>query len=238
MKLKCILVDDEPLALELLEGMIGKISFLEIRGRFPDPFEAIRFLENETVDLIFLDINLPGINGMELSALLPQETKIVFTTAYSEYALAGYERNTLDYLLKPITQERFLRAALKIKAAFGIKAAEQAAGPEASPVQFFKTGKQIVRLDLGEIAFFEAKGDYVSCSSRSGKVLLYVTMRELEEKLPPHFVRVHHSYILNIQMIRKIEDNQVWLYDQAEIIPVSAKYKSRLTEAIEKRLFN
>jgi two-component system, LytTR family, response regulator len=221
----CMIVDDEPNAVELLEDHIRKVPRLSLTHKCYDAFEALQVLQSNKVDLIFLDIQMPGLTGMELASFLQKEQRIIFTTAYANYALEGYEYNAIDYLLKPVTFKRFAQAINKALLTFVTAEADYI---------FVKSGKQIVKLAYEQILFIEALKEYVSIALPNEKVLAYKRMKELEEQLPAGFLRVHNSYIVNIQHIDKIVDNQVVIGHVK--IPVSASCKPQLLELINKRL--
>ncbi len=234
MKTTCLIVDDEPNAVNLLKEYIGQISFLELTHACYDALEALAYLRTHSVDLLFLDINMPGLSGMELTALLPPQQKVIFTTAYAEHALESYEKNAVDYLLKPIPFRRFLQAVLKLQG--------QAAGPDVAEELttvtedyfFTKSGKQIVRVEYKDILYVEAWKEYVLLFTTAGKLILYKRMKELEEVLPADFQRIHHSYIVNGAAIEKIEDNHVCIADAR--LPISDKYRSAFMQFIQQKL--
>ena len=228
MKLSCMIVDDEPYAVNLLEEYITQLPYLRLEHKCYNAIEALDFLKNNQVDLIFLDINMPQLSGMQLSSLFPADQLFIFTTAYSEYAVESYEKNAVDYLLKPITFDRFLMAVNKV-----LKL-QQPADKKAEPVLFLKTGKTIVQLQYDDIWFIEGLKDYVVFHTSAGKHIAYKRMKELEENLPVQFCRVHNSYIINRKHIQKIEDNQVCIMDNR--IPVSDKYRESFFEKVNHRL--
>jgi len=221
----CLIVDDEPNAVQLLEDHISKIPRLSLIHKCYDAFEALQVLQSNNADLIFLDIQMPGLTGMELAAILQKDQKIIFTTAYANYALEGYEYNAIDYLLKPITFKRFAQSVNK---------ALQTFLPSADNYIFVKSGKQIIKLEYDRILFIEALKEYVNIVLPDEKVMAYKRMKELEEQLPAAFLRVHNSYIVNIQHVDKIVDNHVIIGNTR--IPVSASCKPQLLEIVNKRL--
>lgn len=229
MKLSCMIVDDEPYAVNLLEEYTAQVSYLQLAHKCYNALEALDFLKSNTVDLIFLDINMPQLSGMQLSSLFPAGQLFIFTTAYSEYAVESYEKNAVDYLLKPITFDRFLKAVNKV-----LKEQESPVAKQQEDALFLKTGKTIIRLQYDEIYFVEGLKDYVVFHAGSGKHIAYKRMKELEENLPVQFSRVHNSYIINRAHIRKIEDNQVFLIDAA--IPISDKYRESFFATVNHQL--
>lgn len=233
--ISCLIVDDEPNAVKLLEDHIQKVPFLQLKQKCFDAFEAISFLQKERVDIIFLDINMPEMSGMELAAVLPKDQGIIFTSAYSSYALEGYEYNAVDYLLKPITIKRFLQAVYKARRYFPAVATEaDPGGSLQADYMFIKTGKQIVKIEYQKVLYFEAVKEYVNIVSTEGKNLVYKRMKQLELQLPVSFIRIHNSYIINLDRLEKIADNYA-IIGQAKL-PVSASYREQLLSLVEKKL--
>lgn len=229
----CLIVDDEPNAVQLLEDHVNKVPFLQLLQKCYDAFEALEFLKTHRADLIFLDINMPQLTGMELAAILSKDQRIIFTTAYSEYALEGYEYNAIDYLLKPITFKRFMQAIQKVQALTPSTTETLPEAPE-TPYMFVKSGKQIVKVAYHDILYLEAVKEYVCLYTATGKLLVYKRMKELEESLPGNFSRIHFSYIINRDHIQRIEDNHV-LIDTARI-PISEKYRNGFLQQVNKWL--
>lgn len=232
MKLSCLIVDDEPLAVALMENHISQVAFLSLAGKCFNAMETIAFLEKNEVDLIFLDIEMPYLTGMQLKSFLPEKQKVIFTTAYSAFAIESYEKNAFDYLLKPITFERFLKSVKRLQALKTIKPTEETALPESHI--FVKSGREIVKLEYNDIMYIEGLKDYVSLVTETDKVITYKLMRELEESLPANFARVHLSYIINCNKIRKISDNQVILREKS--IPISEKYRDGFLQKVSNRM--
>jgi DNA-binding LytR/AlgR family response regulator len=228
----CLIVDDEPNAVQLLEDHIGKVPRLVLKQKCYDAFEALNFLQSDQADLLFLDIQMPGLSGMELATFLHREQRIIFTTAYANYALEGYEYNAVDYLLKPITFKRFVQSINKALLTFPI--ISSAALTDENDYIFIKSGKQIVKLEYGQILFIEALKEYVNIVLPDGKVLAYKRMKDLEEQLPDNFLRIHNSYIININHLEKIVDNHVLI--GATRLPVSASCKAQLLAVINRKL--
>ena len=198
--------------------------------------EALAFLKMNPVDFIFLDINMPKLTGMELATILPPRTKIVFTTAYSEYAVDSYSFQTIDYLLKPITLKRFLASVEKIEQHFLKTGPEYVPNAEQGPQFFFvKSGKTLRKILLKDILYFEGVRDYVRLATEKEQMLIYRRLRDMEEQLKAPFVRVHNSYIINYEQISKIEDNHIYIDDKR--IPISEKFKMRFMEVINRNKF-
>lgn len=205
----CYVVDDEPLAVELLEAYVCKTPFLELKGSFGSGVQAFAALEKAPVDLLFCDIQMPGLTGMELSRMLPQGTRIIFTTAFSQYALEGFRVQALDYLLKPISYADFLQAARKAQEWFsrtGLPAS--APGPDSL---FVKTAYRLQQVRFEEILYVEGMKDYVRMVLESGVPVLSLTsLKALEAQLPEDlFFRVSKSYIVNLAKVRTIERNRI-----------------------------
>ncbi|WP_214073238.1 LytTR family DNA-binding domain-containing protein [Mucilaginibacter sp. dw_454] len=232
MNLSCIIIDDEPDAIDLLELLIRQSTTWTLKTKCYNALEALAYLKTNQVDFIFLDINMPQLSGIELAGLMPAGTQIVFTTAYSEYALESYVFPTIDYLLKPITLKRFLGAVQKIERHF-LKP-ESLPRAEATPAYLFvKSGKTIRKIVLADILFFAGEKDYVSLVTVTEKLLIYRRLKDLEAQLKLPFVRVHHSYIINYDQLDKIEDNHIYIGNQR--IPVSEKFRKYFMDLIDQK---
>lgn len=231
-----MIVDDEPNAVNLLEVLIGQTTSWQLLARCYNALEAIAFLKENAVDLLFLDINMPMLNGMELASLLSEETAIVFTTAHSEHAAESYSFNTIDYLLKPITLKRFLAATKKVEAYFLPRMPVTEKPAETNNEYFFvKSGTELRKILLPEILFFESRKEYVRVVTQTFEVLTYRRLKDIEAQLPMPFVRVHHSYIVNIKQLNKIQDNHIHIGDIQ--IPIGEKFRDGLMEMIRKKTF-
>jgi len=246
MRLRCLIVDDEPNAVSLLEMFIGQNTSWDLLAKCYDAREALTFLQTHAVDLIFLDINMPHLTGMEMAALLPPSTRIVFTTAYSEFAAESYGFPTIDYLLKPITLKRFYAALQKIEACFGHLASPAEvpakAGPPPSPPStaedeyfFVKSGRALQKILLKDILYFEGEKEYVRVVTPVHKLLVYRRLKDIEEQLSASFARVHNSYIVNIARLESIRDNQVFVGGKQ--IPISEKFREAFMNRIKERVF-
>jgi two-component system, LytTR family, response regulator len=231
--IRCLIVDDEPLAISLLENHIAQIPFLSLSGKCFHALETLDFLQKNTVDLVFLDINMPHLTGMQLKVLLPENQRVIFTTAYSEYAVESYEKNAVDYLLKPITFERFLKSVLKFKVSFEKQGIEKSNETNSS-YTFIKSGKEIIQINYDEILYIEGLKDYVSIVTENQKIVTYKRMKDLEECLPEQFQRVHLSFIVNMDKIQKITDNQIVIGEDK--ISLSDKYREVFLERIGMRM--
>lgn len=220
--MKCLVVDDEELARALLGTYIAKLDFLELAGSFENPVEAMRIMREVKVDLIFLDIQMPEIKGTDFARMVSSGTQVIFTTAYSEYALEGFELNALDYLLKPITFERFLTAVNKIET--GNKA-----GPEGTIT--IKSGYDLHKVKYGDILYIESDGEYVVFYYNGKKTMSYLSLRSLEETLPRDlFMRVHRSYIINKTKVTALKGKDLLIADIK--IPVSTRYYEKVKQEL------
>jgi DNA-binding LytR/AlgR family response regulator len=236
MNLTCIIIDDEPDAIALVELLIMQSTTWTLKAKCYDALEALAFLKTNLVDFIFLDINMPKLTGVELATLLPPRTKIVFTTAYSEYAVESYSFQTIDYLLKPITLKRFLASVGKIEQHFLKSGPDHLPNAEQGPEFIFvKSGKTLKKILLKDILYFEGEKDYVRLATGQEQILIYRRLKDMEEQLKAPFIRVHNSYIINYEQLSKIEDNHIYIADKR--IPVSEKFRERFMEVINKNKF-
>jgi two-component system LytT family response regulator len=224
-KIECIIIDDEPIGVKLLQSYISKVPFLDARHACYDGIEGLAYLKDNSVDLIFLDINMPVLNGIELANILTEKQKIIFTSAHSQYALESYEYHALDYLLKPITFKRFFKAVTHAYDFFHSHEItnESQAKKKNETYMFVKSGKQLVKIGNEEILFFEAQKEYIMIHTTRKKVMIYKRMKELAEQMPSCFTRVHYSYIININFIDRIEGNNIIIRNHS--IPISFSYK-------------
>jgi two-component system LytT family response regulator len=236
MNLSCIIIDDEPNAVNLMEILINQNTGWQLLAKCYDALEAMAFLKDNKPDFIFLDINMPQLSGMELAGLLSKDTKIVFTTAYSEYAAESYTFQTIDYLLKPITLKRFLAAMQKIEAYFSRSETNEKVLPAGGNEYFFvKSGKVLRKILLEDIQYFEGEKEYVRLVNPGEQLLIYRRLKDIEEQLSPPFVRVHNSYIVNTKQLHKIQDNHIYIADKQ--IPISEKFKEGFMRVIQQRIF-
>ena len=225
MKLSCAIIDDEPLAVELMESYVRKTPFLELQGSFGSGVAAFGMLRDRPVDLLFCDIQMPGLNGVEFSRMLPADTRVIFTTAFSRYAVEGFRVNAVDYLLKPISYADFLAAAQKALEWFELK---RRAGAPADDLRsiFVKTEYRLRQIELERILYIEGLKDYVKIhvEDEPHPVLSLMSLKSLEEQLPAdRFIRVHRSYIVQPAKIRTIERNSIVF--GRERIPISENYR-------------
>ncbi|MFD0794827.1 LytR/AlgR family response regulator transcription factor [Mucilaginibacter litoreus] len=237
MSLKCIIIDDEPNAVNLLEVLIAQTTNWQLLAKCYNALEALEFLKKHNVDFIFLDINMPHLSGMELAPLLPTQTKIVFTTAYAEHAAESYLFQTIDYLLKPITLKRFLAATQKIEAAFSAVPIGDAAPALQDHTKYFfvKSGKTLRKLLLDEVLYFEGEKEYVRLVTATEEILIYRRLKDIEEQIQTPFVRVHNSYIVNTKLLLKVQDNHIYIGNKQ--IPVSEKFRAGFMQIIKQHIF-
>jgi len=228
-KIRCIIVDDEPFALELLEDYIQRVVQLELIEKFDNPLHAISFLRENDVDLLFLDIEMPELNGLQFMNIQPGITpKVIFTTAYSAYAAESYDQHALDYLLKPISFERFLIAINK----FSIP--DQKVNFDATEQSIYiKTNGGFRQLAYADIGYIKAIKDYVMLYTASEHFMVYHSLKKLEQALPASFKRIHHSFIVNLDNTQQIKHHHCYIFDDR--IPISKKYRPSVYTEIEKR---
>ncbi|NLR58675.1 response regulator transcription factor [Chitinophaga polysaccharea] len=227
MALKCIVVDDEPLAAQVLVSFINKTPDLQLLKAFHHPLEALQFLKQEKVDVVFLDIQMQELSGIELMQLAPAGLQIVIVSAYDEYAVEGFDREAVDYLLKPVSFDRFARAVQRVLA----KSTPAISQPAGTDYIFVRTDKRIVRVDLKDILFVEALRNYVAIQTSRQKILTLQNLRSFEEILAPfRFFRVHKSYIISLDKIDSIERQRIFTGPHS--IPIGDAYLKQFLEVI------
>ena len=226
--IRCLAIDDEPLALQQLVAYIQKVPFLELAAQCQSAMEARSFLENETVDAIFCDINMPDLNGMDFVKSLAVPPLIVFTTAYSEYAVEGFKVNAVDYLLKPFGLQDFQRAANRLRERMegAQTSSNQPVASASEDVLFLKTDYRIVKVSISDIRYVEAMSEYLKVwlESQPKPVITLLSMKKMEEHLPSHFMRIHRSYIINLTKIQEVNKNRV-IMDADTYLPIGDMYK-------------
>ena len=235
MIIKCLAIDDEPLAVKKIASYIQKTPFLELVGECRNAFEAIDLLNQLEVQLLFVDINMPELNGMEFVKSLINKPYVVFTTAYSEYAVEGFKVDAVDYLLKPVDYTSFLKAATKVKNLIDLKSATPVENIKATSDHLFvKSEYKLVRIDLDDITYIESQHEYIKINLVNRKpVMTMVSMKAIEDQLPAdRFMRVHRSFIVNLKKITVIERNRI-LFDDMVLIPVSDQYKEKFQRYID-----
>lgn len=236
MSLRCLIVDDEPLARHLLTDYVGKVPFLTLHAACASPLMALEALRTAPIDLLFLDVHMPELTGLELLRSLPRPPLVIFTTAHSEYALPSYELDAVDYLLKPITLDRFLRAAHKAYARQPAPVATKSpisASPPAVPFLFVKDGPKRVKVRWEDILYIEGLRDYVTIHTRQQKIVSLLQLKALVQQLPPdRFVRIHHSYIVALEGLDAIYKDKVQV--GSRLLPISESYRPAFRAFIDR----
>jgi len=241
--IRCLIVDDEPLALHILEDYISKVPFMELVKSTTNPIEALTMVQDGNIDLVFLDVQMPELTGIQFLRIANGKTKVILTTAYPQYALEGYELDVVDYLLKPIAFDRFFKSAQKAQAI--IHPTAKQATPIEQPIQqtqpqndfmsdfiFVKSEHKIQKVYLHQILFIEGLKDYISIFTTTERIITLQNMKKMEDTLPSqHFVRVHKSYIVALNKIDSIERSRIRIGDK--IIPVGDTYRDDFFKIID-----
>ena len=236
--IKAIIVDDEPLALEVLETYISRIPEIQLVQKCENAFEANEALKNHQIDLMFLDIQMPQLSGIEFLKTLANPPCVIFTTAYPDYAVEGFELNATDYLLKPISLERFMKAVNKVSERLGAKRGEFDNNHHQEGAEdffFVKADKKLVKINFDDILYIEGLKDYVIIRQETGRVITLQTMKSLEDRLPDaKLKRVHRSFIVNIKKITAILGNMVELIEGGKVkqLPIGKNYRDELLDMI------
>jgi two-component system, LytTR family, response regulator len=238
--INCLIADDEQHAIDLLSNHISKTPWIDLKYTTTRPVEALQYISHHKIDLILLDIQMPALNGMDFLALLKGKPKVILTTAYTEYAMRGYEHDVVDYLLKPIVFERFLQAVNK--AADQLRLPDKQGGNVDNNTTntdfiFVRTeGKsKLVRVLLPDIEYIETLGNYQSIYTTQGRVITHLTMKEIEQQLPSaQFIRIHNSYMVPIQKVVEVEGNQLQVGKQK--LPIGDVYKKHFLSVIERHV--
>jgi len=229
--LTAIAIDDEPVALDIIKALAAKINFVNVAAGFTNAFEAISYLQQHKVDLIFLDIKMPDISGIDFLKSIPRPPMVIFTTAYSEHAVQSFELDAIDYLLKPFSQSRFLKACNKACEQFTLKNNGNNNTTIAKPI-FIKSGAEQIRIEPQDILFVESNGNYMQFVLEDKKITSRLTMAEVETLLPQsNFVRIHRSYIVGKKHITKIDKNSVWI--KKIELPVGAAYAQDIDKLLQ-----
>ena len=242
MPLTCIIVDDEPLAVKLMESFVAKTPDLELLGSFTDSVEAINAVKEQKPNLLFLDIQMPDLNGMELAHMIPAETKVIFTTAFKEYAVESYEVSALDFLLKPIRYNKFMVAVEKAKEWFSSRSVECGVRSESTSATnlFVRVDGELRNITIDNIVYVNGMKDYVMfyMDGETKPLITHLTMKAVEEMLPPEkFLRVHRSYIIAVDKIKKVDRNDC-IYIGNEIIHVPDGYQESFHNFLGTRTIN
>lgn len=223
--MRCIAVDDEPFALELISGYIHKTPFLEFIAGFTNPFKAMSFLSKTPIDLVFLDINMPEISGIDLLKSLSHVPKVIFTTAFAEFGAESYEFNAIDFLLKPVKYDRFLKAVNKVNVT-----ANQSAEPAKESI-LVKSGSQIFQIAIADILYVEGAGNYMTFYTKTGRVMALMPMNDILKMLPSKiFMRIHKSYIISLTHVDIIEKARVIINKIP--IPIGITYREQFAQII------
>ena len=236
--IRCIAIDDEPLALQQIAAYIGKVPFLELAAQCQSALEAQRFLQSDTVDAIFCDINMPDLNGMDFIKSLAVPPLVVFTTAYAEYAVEGFKVNAVDYLLKPFGLQDFMRAANRLQERLvsspSLTSPHSPLTSENDNVIFLKTDYRIVKVTISDIRYVEAMSEYLKVwlEGEAKPLVTLLSMKKMEERLPATFMRIHRSYIINLDKIQEVNKNRV-IMDADTYLPIGDLYKEAFQQYVD-----
>ena len=234
--IRCLAIDDEPLALQQLTTYIQKVPFLELAAQCQSALEARKFLEQDTVDAIFCDINMPDLNGMDFIKSLQAPPLIVFTTAYSEYAVEGFKVNAVDYLLKPFGLDDFRRAANRIKERQeSVSTNIQHPTPNTQPATLFvKTDYRMVKINIPDIRYIEGMSEYLKIylEGEDKPIITLLSMKKIESRLPENFMRIHRSYIVNLHKIQEVNKNRI-IMDTETFLPIGDMYKESFQQYLD-----
>ena len=243
--IRCIAIDDEPLALQQIAAYIGKVPFLELAAQCQSALEAQRFLQSDTVDAIFCDINMPDLNGMDFIKSLAVPPLVVFTTAYAEYAVEGFKVNAVDYLLKPFGLQDFMRAANRLQERLvpppsltshlsPLTSHHSPLTSENDNVIFLKTDYRIVKVTISDIRYVEAMSEYLKVwlEGEAKPLITLLSMKKMEERLPATFMRIHRSYIINLDKIQEVNKNRV-IMDADTYLPIGDLYKEAFQQYVD-----
>lgn len=233
--IKCIAVDDEPLALKQIVSYIIKTPFLDLKGEFDNALKVVTFLQENEIDLMFVDINMPDLSGLELVKSQINPPKVIFTTAHSQYAVEGFKVNALDYLLKPIDYDAFLKAANRALEWFSLKGEKTTRIESNENFLFIKSEYKVVRINISDIKYIEGMREYIRIHLVNQKpIMTIVSMKKIEDYLPENrFMRVHRSYIVNLEKITTIDRNRI-IFDNNVYIPVSEQYNQKFQEYLKR----
>lgn len=233
--INCVIIDDEPLAREGIANYVREIDFLQLTATCKNPVELMKLLDEHTIDLIFLDIQMPKMNGIDFLKIVQKPPMVIITTAFPTYALEGFQLNVLDYLLKPITFDRFFKSVNKAKDYYHL--ITKPATPDTSQTEkhadyfFIKSGSKYEKICFDDILYVEAMQNYITIYTRKGKYVTLLYLKNLEQNLDPKaFIRVHKSYIVSISKIEGIEGNEIFI--QSHRIPISRNYHEQVIEQV------
>jgi len=230
--IKCLAIDDEPLALQLLADNISRIPFLQLVASCDDAFAANKIMQEQAIDLIFIDIQMPGITGLQFIQSLVKKPMVIIVTAYKQYALDGFALDVVDYLMKPVSLDRFMKACNKAKDLFGLMQAAGQNNQARQDYMFVNVGYSLMKINFSEITYIEGLKDYIQIhlDTNPRAAVVRMSMKSMEEQLPQNFERIHKSFVINTDKVTSIRKNAVFIGEKE--IPVSESYK----HAIEKLL--
>lgn len=223
--LTAIAIDDESYALEVIKSHASKVPFLEIQQYFTNAIEALEYLKSHPVHLVFLDINMPDISGIDLAELLPKDIQVIFTTAYEDFAVKGFELDALDYLLKPFAFSRFLKSCQKAEEWFSLQPDHQ------KTFLFVKTVDGTFKVLFDELLYCESQGNYVNFQLHDQKIVSRMTLSQLEQELPSYFIRTHRSFLANPKLVNRMERHQLHL--KGHTVPISSTYLEAIQETFK-----
>ncbi len=232
-KLSCIIVDDEPVARKILHEFVEQVPFMDLQGKFENAMKAEVFLRNNATDIIFLDIEMPKVSGLQFLQKMHIESMVILTTAFPQYALEGYELDIIDYLLKPFALSRFLKAVQKAKDYYQMK--NRTTGALLPSYIFIKSEKRIEKIEMNDILYAESIGNYVGIYTENKKIIAYLTMKSLESQLPSdEFIKIHQSYLVNCTKIEAIDGNEIKIANKS--LPMSRNYREMVMKMVNQRL--
>ena len=240
MSIRCLIIDDKPLAVDILADFARKVPFLELIATTTNPIEGLSIVREQQIDLVFLDIQMPELTGLQFMKIAGKQCKVILTTAYAEYALEGFEQDVIDYLLKPISFDRFYRAAEKALKILANDGKSQSAEKNESAVGeqkraeylFIKIEHRIQKVNLRDILFIEGLQNYITLNTTEGRILSLQTLKNIEEQLPPkEFVRVHKSYIVSLRHIISVERSRININGQ--VIPIGDSYRDGFYKLVD-----
>ncbi|KFF17537.1 LytR/AlgR family response regulator transcription factor [Flavobacterium hydatis] len=233
MKIKCVLIDDEPLAIKVLQNYFTNFTDFEITGTFVNALEALDFINNNSVDAVFLDINMPMMTGFELISLIENKTKVIITTAFREFAAESYDLEVLDYLVKPIPLPRFIKCINKITTEYNLKNNIKVENHRVEPHLFIKVDKKMIKINIDEILFVEGMKEYIKVVTLDKTYITHKSLTALSDELPAdRFMRIHKSYLIAVNKVKSIEGNRIQI--QSFTLPIGRNYskdvKSKILE--------
>jgi DNA-binding LytR/AlgR family response regulator len=231
MKIKCVLIDDEPLAIKVLQNYFTNFTDFEITGTFVNALEALDFINNNSVDAVFLDINMPMMTGFELISLIENKTKVIITTAFREFAAESYDLEVLDYLVKPIPLPRFIKCINKITTEYNLKNNIKVENHRVEPHLFIKVDKKMIKINIDEILFVEGMKEYIKVVTLDKTYITHKSLTALSDELPAdRFMRIHKSYLIAINKVKSIEGNRIQI--QSFTLPIGRNYSKEVKSKI------